>query len=125
VDEKLVKGEPIVITPYNQVDATFTLTLPLVDVGAWQRIGAADASTEAARLRARGAADEAEKSVSRAYYQVVAAEATLVAAQQALAIAIEGQTITGHRVEVGTGSELEVERDKAAVARARQVVASA
>jgi outer membrane protein TolC len=118
-------GDPITITPRDQLDASFTLSLPLVDVGAWQRIGAAGDTAEAARLRAAGAADEAEKSVSRAYFQVVAAEATLVAARQALATALEGQTITGRRMEAGTASELEVERDKAAVARARQVVASA
>lgn len=115
----------VTITPLDQLEATFTLNVPLVDVGAWMRVSAAGATAEAARLRALGSSDDAEKSVTRAYYQVVASEATKVAAAQALATAEESQTITQRRFEAGSASELEMERARAEVARARQVVASA
>ncbi len=115
----------ITITPLDQLDATFTLNVPLVDVGAWLRVSAAGATADAARMRARGSFDDAEKSVTRAYYQVVASEATKVAAAQALATAEESRTVTQRRVEAGSASDLEMERARAEVARARQVVAGA
>jgi outer membrane protein TolC len=115
----------ITITPLDQLEATFTLNVPLVDVGAWMRVGASGATADAARRRAQGSTDEAEKSVTRAYYQVVASEATKVAAAQALATAEESRTITQRRVEAGSASDLEMERARAEVARAKQVVAGA
>jgi outer membrane protein TolC len=115
----------LTITPLDQLDASFTLNVPLVDVGAWMRVGATGATADAARMRASASSDDAEKSVTRAYYQVVASEATKVAAAQALATAEESRTITQRRVEAGSASDLEMERARAEVARARQVVASA
>jgi outer membrane protein TolC len=119
------KTVTITITPLDQLEASFTLNVPLVDVGAWMRVSAAGATAEAARLRAQGSSDDAEKSVTRAYYQVVASEATKVAAAQALATAEESRTITQRRVDAGSASDLDLERARAEVARARQVVASA
>jgi outer membrane protein TolC len=114
-----------VITPADQLDATFTLNVPLVDVGAWQRVGAAHAIADAARVRASATGLDVEKGVTRAYYQVVASEATLGAAERALAAAMESRAIVATRREAGTASELDVERARAEVERARQVVASA
>jgi outer membrane protein TolC len=116
---------PVTITPLDQLDATFTLNVPLVDVGAWLRVSASVATADAARMRAQGSFDDAEKSVTRAYFQVVASEATKVAAAQALATAEESRAITQRRLEAGSASDLEMERARAEVARARQVVASA
>ena len=116
----------ITITPLNQLEATFTLNVPLVDVGAWLRVSAASATADAARLRAQGSLDDAEKSVTRAYYQVVASEATKVAAALALATAEESRAITQRRVEAGSASDLDMERARAdlsvsALARAEQL----
>jgi outer membrane protein TolC len=116
---------PITIVPYDQLDATFTLNVPLVDVGSWQRIGASAATADAARVRAQATGLDVEKSVIAGYYQVVAAEATLVAAEKALATAKDSQAITATRREAGTASELDGERAQAQVERARQVVAGA
>src|SRR5208337_4404407 len=74
----------ITIQPTDQVDAFFTLNLPLVDVGAWQRVGSAGATADAARVRAQATGLDAEKAVVRGYFQVVASEATLAAAEKAL-----------------------------------------
>lgn len=115
----------ITITPYDQLDASFSLNLPLVDVGSWQRVGAAGATADAARARAQATGQDVEKGVVRTYFQVVASEATLAAAQRALATAQESQGIVGTRREAGTASDLDVERSRAEVERARQVVASA
>ncbi len=116
---------PITIQPTDQVDAFFTLNLPLVDVGAWQRVGSAGATADAARARAQATGLDAEKAVVRGYFQVVASEATLAAAEKALATARESQSIVKTRREAGSASELDTERARAEVERARQVVASA
>lgn len=120
-----VISEEITIQRYDQVEATFSLNVPIIDVGAWRRIGAADASAEAARLRVRSTGSEAEKSVTRAYYQVVAVEALLVSAQRALATAEESRALVAARKDAGSASELDMERSKAEVARAKQAVTSA
>ena len=117
--------QPATITALDQLDGVFTLTLPLVDVGSWKRIGGAAATTEAARVRAQGTGLDVEKAVVRAYYQVVAVEATLAAAERALATSQESQAIVSTRREAGSASELDTERARAEVARQRQVVASA
>jgi outer membrane protein TolC len=115
----------ITITPYDQLDATFSVALPVVDVGAWLRIGSAGTTSVAAGERARAAELDAEKSVTRAFFQVVAAEATLDSARRALATAEESRALVGRRREAGSASDLDAERARAAVERARQVVASA
>jgi outer membrane protein TolC len=117
--------QPITIAPTDQVDAYFTLNLPIVDVGAWQRVRGAGATAEAAKVRAEATGLDVEKAVVRGYLQVVANEATLSAAQQALATAMENQAIVKTRREAGAASDLDVERARADVERAKQVVASA
>ncbi len=113
------------ITPIDQLDATFTLNVPLIDVGNFHRISAADATADAAKLRASATGQDVEKVVTRGYYQVVAAEATLAAAERALATAEETRVLTQNRKDAGAASDLDVERARAAVERAKQVVASA
>ncbi len=115
----------ISITPVDQLEAVFTLNVPLVDVGNWQRIGAARATADAARLRLGASANDVEKAVTRTYFQVVGNEATLAAAQRALAASLDSQKIVLTRKEAGSASDLDVERARAEVERAKQVVAAA
>jgi outer membrane protein TolC len=118
-------SQPVTITPKDQLDASFTINLPLVDVGQWQRIGAAGATADAAQARVEATGVDVEKGVVRAYYQLVATEATLAAAEKALATSRESQQIVGTRRQAGSASEFDVERARAEVERAKQVVASA
>jgi outer membrane protein TolC len=116
---------PVTITPIDQADGLFSLNLPIIDVASWQRVGSAGATADAARVRADATGVDVEKSVVRAYLSVVANEATLDAAQRALATARESQAIVGTRRTSGSASDLDVERARAEVERAKQVVASA
>jgi outer membrane protein TolC len=115
----------VTVLPHDQLDATLSLTVPIVDVASWLRVGAADATAEAAKVRAQATTVDVEKSVVRAYYQVVAVEATLAAAERALATAMESRAIVATRREAGAASELDVERARAEVERQKQVVAGA
>lgn len=115
----------LTITPLDQADGLFTLNLPIVDVGAWHRVGSASATAEAAKVRAQATGADVEKNVVRAYFQVVADEATFAASERALATARESQAIVATRQQGGRASDLDVERARAEVERARQVLASA
>lgn len=120
-------GAPTVvtITPKDQLEGTLTVTLPLVDVGAWTRIGAAGAAADAAGARALSTGDAVEKNVTRSYYQVVAADATIAAANKALEAAADNLKVTTSRREAGAASDLDVERARASVERSRQSLAIA
>jgi outer membrane protein TolC len=121
-------GQPptiVTITPFNQLDATFQATVPIIDVGAWTRVSGGAASAETAKLRAKATANDVEKNVTRQYFQVLAAEAAVLAANDALHVAEESQKVIGSRGAAGSASELEVERARGQVERARQTVAGA
>jgi outer membrane protein TolC len=115
----------ITVQPLNQLDASFKLTVPLVDVGAWER-RAADAATEAAAVANREAKGiEVEKQVTRAYYQLLGAEALLASAHRTQAVAEKSVVDVRSRHEHGVASELDVQRAIAEVASDAQDVASA
>ena len=119
------KTESITILPYDQLDGYLTLSVPLIDVGAWERRGAAGATLDAARARAGATGLEVEKYVTRGYFQVVASEAVMGAALRAVATAKESLSTVVTRHSAGTASDLDVERARAEVERQNQVVASA
>ncbi|HEY4121459.1 MAG TPA: TolC family protein [Byssovorax sp.] len=116
---------PIVIAPYDQFDAYFTVALPLVDVGSWLRIGGASATAEAGRLRAGASQLDIAKSTTQTYYQIVADAAAIDAAKRAQGASEDNLKVVRDRLSAGTASELDVERARAEVERAKQTVASA
>ena len=113
------------ITPLDQFDASIALSLPLIDIGTWLRIDVAETSAKSANERVLAAELDSEKAITRAFYQVVAADATIGSAERALATAKATRDLVTHRREAGAASELDVERARAAVERAAQVVAAA
>ena len=119
-------GSPaIVIIPKDEVDAYFTVTLPVIDVGSWLRIGGASATAEAGKLRAGASQLEIAKSTTRLYYQIVADAAAIDAAKRAQGASEDNLKVVRDRLTAGTASELDVERARAEVERAKQTLASA
>jgi outer membrane protein len=115
----------LIIQPYNQYDANIALTVPLIDIGAWQRRSAAKASFEAQTQSERQTAFETERQVTQAYFQLVANAALLESATRSLAVAEENADTVAKREQSGTASELDVQRALADVARSQQELASA
>ena len=113
------------ITPKNQLDATFTVDVPLVDLGAWSRIGAAKATAEAAKARLLVSEDSIQKTVAQTYTRIVAAEALVDAAKRSIAAAEANLDVVKLRKGAGTASDLDVERASAEVSRAEQNLADA
>lgn len=113
------------ITPFDQLNGTFTLNVPIVDLSAWESFFAAEASADAAGDRAAGAALEAEVATATAYYQLVAAVAVRSSAVRAVATAEDNVRFVTSRVTSGLASELDQARAEADLMRARQTVAEA
>ncbi len=118
-------GSTITITPQHQLDAFLTVDVPLVDLGAWAKIGAGEALSDAAGARLRATELDVERTVARQYFQVVASRAVLAASQRTLETSRQNLAIAEERRAAGFATDLDVARGAADVERARQTVASA
>ncbi len=114
---------PAVIVPQDQTDVYFTASWAVIDIGQWERIGAARRGEDAAGARARASELDAERSVARAYYQVIATEALKAAATQTLEAAQKNLAFVQARMGAGFAQELDTKRASAEVERGRQLVA--
>lgn len=114
-----------VISPYDQLDARFTLTVPVLDVSAWEGFFAAEASADAADARAELATDTVRLSVVQAWHALVGARAMLDAANGSVTAAETARDAAAARVEVGVSPEAELARAEAELARAHQARAEA
>lgn len=114
-----------VIVPENQVDLYLTANLTLIDVGQWEKIGAAKRTHEAAESRQRSTSLDVERQVTRDYYQVVASEAVKSAALRTLEAAEKNLAYVQARKSAGFAQELDAKRAEAEVAKDKQLVADA
>jgi outer membrane protein TolC len=114
-----------VITPENQLDATLSLDVPLLDLGAWSRYGAAREGADGARVRVGVATEDVRRTVARQWFTWVAATALRDAATRALEAADRAVARTRNRAAAGAGSALDVLRAESDAARARQRISDA
>lgn len=115
----------VVIQPQNQLDGTLILTVPLINIATWDRRAAAKATLAAAQADETNSELLVEKSVLRDYYTLLGDEAVLLSATKNLEIAEHNVKLARDRKEVGTGSELDVQRALADRAKADQNVTAA
>ncbi len=115
----------ITITPYNQVDLSVTVDVPLVDVAGWARVDAARASRDAAERRAQLTVEQAQRSIARSYFQWVGASALQRSAQRAADVAQRSLDRVRARLQSGAATELDVARAASDLARAQQTLADA
>lgn len=113
------------ITPKNQLDALVTASIPIIDIAAWRRAGAAEAVADAQVARAAATQLDVESNVTRAYYQVVADEALLAAARRTVTASEESLGVVRQRQEAGMASELDLRRASAEVDQRKQSLAEA
>lgn len=118
-------AEKVVITPNDQLDASFSVEVPLIDVAGWNRVGAARETAKAAAARAQGTARDVDRTLAQRYFQAIASEALLDAANKAVAAAEATLKVAEARESAGATSSLEIERAAAEVARSKQSVADA
>lgn len=116
-------GQLVTITPSNQLDGTLTLDVPLIDIAGHRRVTAASTLADAAGARGRATRVEVTKSLSRQYFQLLAARALILASSRTLAATEANAAMVAQRRGAGLGSELDVDRASAEVERSRQSVA--
>lgn len=117
--------QPITITPFNQWTGSGTVTVTLVDLANFTRVGAArkSAASTAQTLGATGLQVEAQ--VVQDYFQVVANLALVAASNTALNVSREGLRLAEAQFEAGTAAVLDVDRARADVEQQVQQVAAA
>jgi outer membrane protein TolC len=115
----------LVIQPQNQLDANATLTVPLVDVGSWERRAASKQALEGAREDERNTQITVEKTVVRDYYTLLGEEAVLLSATKTREVAQGNVKLARDKREGGTAAELDVQRALADQAKAEQSVTAA
>ena len=121
----LGQTESVTIMAQNQADATFSATLPIVDIGAWERIGAARRTATAATAQANATELDVQRAVAQAYFQVVAEEAVLRSANDRRDTSRANFEFVRTRNSEGVALLLDLKRAAAELESARQDVTEA
>jgi outer membrane protein TolC len=106
---------PVFLQRYNQYDAFFTLGVPIIDFGNYERIRAARSTAEASAQVLEATRLQVSSVVSQLYYRLVGSQALVRASEKALDIAKRNLQLSQARYEAGKGAVLEVDRAVAAV----------
>ena len=118
-------GQQLVIQQANGLDAFVTVAVPVLDIAAWQRRSAARAAFDAQQASSENVALTVDRSVARAYYQLVGSESLLSSAKKSLDLSQSNLDYVRTRRDLGVATELDFQRATADVARAKQDVATA
>jgi outer membrane protein TolC len=114
----------VTLTPRDQLDATATVDVPLVDLSSFARIAAARTSADASAEQEASTDLRVQSLVSQEYYQLVANVALVAASRRALEVARASLRIAEERHRAGAVALLDVDRAKAEVERNVQQLAS-
>ncbi len=117
--------QTLTIQPFNQLDGSAVLNVPLINVGNWEKRKAAKATLESAKASAANSARITRKSVTRDYFQLLGYEAVLRSATQNLEVARHNVKLSQDKAESGTASQLDIQRALADQAKAEQNVSAA
>jgi len=115
----------LVITPLNQLDAFLQLDVPIVDLASYHRYKAASALAASATEQKSATTIDVARSVARAYYQFLSADALVQSARESIKAAQANLKNVDDRRAAGAATDLDHERAAASVARAEQDLADA
>jgi outer membrane protein TolC len=115
----------VTLTPQDQLDGIATLSVPLVDLASFARLGSARASAASAAEQSRATELVTEALVTQDYFQLVADLGLVEAARRALDVSRAGLAVTEERLRAGSAARLDVDRARADVERQVQQLASA
>jgi outer membrane protein TolC len=117
--------QTITIQPYNQLNGTLALDIPLVNADGLTRYAQGRHGSAAALQGEKATQADVDISIVRAYYQVVAAQGVREAANRAAKVSAEALAVSQARLEAGAINKLAVDRAKVDLARAQQTIAEA
>jgi len=113
------------IQPYDQLQGTIGLNVPLIQPTAIAKLAGQKHTAAAAEQATLATTLEVQLSVAQTYYQIVAAQGVLAAANHSLKTAQDALTISKNKFDAGTANKLTVDRALVDVARSQQTVADA
>ena len=109
----------------DQLQASFRVDLPIIDVARWMRVAGAGINKESSELRDAYMKDVITRQVVGAYYGYAAALALRQSAEKSFAAADAQAKLMEIRTRAGSTTELDLARARAEVQRNRQTVADA
>jgi outer membrane protein len=110
--------QTIVIQPYNLFIGTLTVQMQLVDIPAIERYLGSRHGTEAGATRVQASRRDVQLAIAQVYYQVVAAQGTVTAAERALDTARKNEQSVEIRFQQGTAPKLTFDKAKVDTAAA-------
>jgi outer membrane protein TolC len=115
----------ILIQPYDQLQATISLNVPLIEPTAIAKLAGQKHAAAGAEQATLASVLDVQLSVAQTYYQIIAAQGVLAAANHSLKTAQDALAISQRKFEAGTANKLTVDRAQVDVARSQQTVADA
>ncbi|MCA9533593.1 MAG: TolC family protein [Myxococcales bacterium] len=115
----------VTIVARDQVSATFASRVTLVDIVAWRRLSATDASLDSADANTDVTLRALERSVLTEYYRWVGGTALLASSEEQLDVARDAHRLMAVRLEAGLATPIDVERAALDVLTAEQRVVEA
>jgi outer membrane protein len=113
------------ITPFDQLDVSLQLTVPLLDLASRRQRDAALAQRDAARASLGVTTAEVDRAVVRAYYQWLGGQALARAAAASAQAAASQVELVERRAGAGLALDLDLARARAQEARSRKAIADA
>jgi outer membrane protein TolC len=120
-----INGQVFVITPQNQLDGSFQLDVPVVDVASHHRLAQATHLKRASQEQEGLTRSQIESTVARTYFLLLSSASLVDSAERSLALARDSEKFIATRAEFGAATGLDVERARANTERARQDLADA
>jgi outer membrane protein TolC len=112
-------------TPFDQLEATLVVDVPIFDLTAIRSLAAARRGLAAGEASREVAMLEVDRAVARAYFDYVATNELHTSSERSAEVAAANLAVIESRVRAGLSSELELDRARAAVARASERVSDA
>lgn len=118
-------GKTVYIQRYNQLDGYLQLDVPLVNVSNYHRYKSGQALAQSSKEQRAAISLDVGRSVTRAYFNFLGANALVRSAELSLKATEDNLRVVEARRDAGAATELDRERARANVERARQDVADA
>ncbi|MEO6574585.1 MAG: TolC family protein [Polyangiaceae bacterium] len=118
-------GPTVVISPLNQLDAYAQVDVPLFDAAGYYRWKSAKEVAHAAGSQRNATQLDVTRAITRSYFQFLGAAALASSATNSVQAAQANLSYVESRREAGAATDLDKERARANVERARQDVADA
>lgn len=118
-------GKPLTLVPLDQLDASVSVTVPIIDIVSWARLRASRALSEAASAQAQLTGVSITAAVVMRYYALLGQEGLQATAERRVQVSEQSLAWVRARSEVGAASALDLARAESDVAQAQQDSASA